>query len=175
MGLSVVMLTGDRRQTAQDIAADVGIDQVWAELSPVEKSETVGRLQSEGETVPMVGDGINDAPALTVADAGMAMGAGADIAIESADIVLVRQDIRAAAKAIRLARATLQTIHLNLFWAFGYNVILIAVAAGVLVPVAGWTLPPAAAAFAMAASSVSVVVNSLLLGRRSLDSASGVG
>jgi len=168
LGLDVQMLSGDRRATAEAIAAKVGIDQVIAEVRPDEKQAAIARLQEKGRTVAMVGDGINDAPALVAADLGIAIGSGADVAIESADVVLVGSDLRAVAQTIRLSRATLRTIRQNLVWAFFYNALLLPLAAGLFVPFTGFTLPPAAAAAAMAASSVSVVCNSLLLRRRKL-------
>jgi P-type Cu+ transporter len=147
----------------------VGITQVKAEVLPGEKQEVIARLRSSGEVVAMVGDGINDAPALAAADLGIAIGTGSDIAIEAADIVISGNDLRAVARSIKLARATLRTIQQNLAWAFVYNVLLIPIAAGVLVPWSGFRLPAIAAAAAMAASSVSVVANSLLLRWRKLD------
>ena len=166
LGLDVRLLSGDHRTTVEAVAREVGIDHVTAEVLPDEKHAVVEGLQGERQAVVMVGDGINDAPALVVADLGIAIGTGADVAIESADVVLVRQDLRAVADTIRLGRATLRTIRQNLAWAFFYNLLLIPLAAGVLIPVSGLQLPPAAAAAAMALSSVSVVTNSLLLRRR---------
>ena len=147
------------------MAAETGIRHVIAEVLPDEKQAAIARLQVAGRVVAMVGDGINDAPALVAADLGIAMGSGADVAMEAADVVLVGRDLRAVVQAIDLSRATLRTIRQNLAWAFLYNLILLPVAAGVLIPLFGLELPPAAAAAAMAASSVSVVANSLLLRR----------
>lgn len=162
-GLNVVMLSGDKQATAEAVAKQVGIDEVIAEVLPADKQEVVGRLQSQGQIVAMVGDGINDAPALAAADLGIAIGAGADVAIETADVVLVRQDLLAVPRTINLSRATLRTIRQNLVWAFLYNVLLLPLAAGILIPAFDLALPPAMAAAAMAASSLSVVSNSLLL------------
>jgi Cu+-exporting ATPase len=167
MGLAVQLLSGDRRSAVDAVARQVGIETVAAEVRPDEKQQVVRRLQQAGQVVAMVGDGINDAPALAAADLGIAIGRGSDIAIEAADVVLVGADLRGVARAIALSRATLRTIRQNLAWAFGYNLVLIPLAAGVLAPI-GIHLPPAAAAAAMAASSVSVVTNSLLLRRRKL-------
>ena len=163
MGMEVIMLTGDRPEAAQSIADIVAIDQVIAGVKPAEKADHIKRLQSQGKSVAMVGDGINDAAALTVADVGLAMGAGSQIALESADIVLVRDDLIDAVSALQLGKATMSRIRTNLLWAFGYNVIGIPLAMGLLLPWTGWLLPPAFAAAAMSMSSVSVVSNSLLL------------
>ena len=192
LGLQVVMLTGDHRSTAEAVAKEVGIgegprggnDRVMAGLLPDQKLEQIRRLQAEGKIVAMVGDGINDAPALAQSDVGIAIGTGTDIAIEAADVTLMRGDLRSVADAIFLSKATVRTIKQNLAWAFGYNVALIPVAAGVLylllvhalnaaVPAGPLQflfgdlgfLNPVAAAAAMAISSVSVVTNSLRLKR----------
>lgn len=162
-GMKLVMLTGDRREVAQRVAESLGISEVIAEVTPQQKHDVVARLQRRGEKVAMVGDGINDAAALAAADVGIAIGAGADIAVESADVVLVEGDLGRMVQLVMLSRSTLRIIKQNLGWAFVYNLLLLPVAAGALIPVSGFALPPAAAAAAMAASSVSVVTNSLRL------------
>jgi len=168
MGVEVYMLTGDNKRTAEAIAGKLGIVNVFAEVLPDQKESKVRELQKQGKKVAMVGDGINDAPALAAADVGIAMGSGTDVAIEAADITLISKDIRSVASAILLSKQTMRTIKQNLFWAFGYNVILIPVAMGVLYPFFHILLNPIFASVAMATSSVSVVGNSLLLKRRKI-------
>ena len=163
LGIKVALLTGDHAQTATYIAQQVGIDHVIAEVLPADKAQEIKKLQKDGYKVAMVGDGINDAPALVTADVGIAMGTGTDVAIESAGMTLLGGHISKLPKAIVLAKATLTTIKQNLFWAFFYNVIGIPVAAGLLYPAFHITLNPALAGGAMAFSSVSVVLNALRL------------
>ena len=165
MGIETVMITGDNQRTANAIAQRVGITRVLSEVLPDQKEAEVRKIQAEGKKVAMVGDGINDAPALAAADIGIAMGTGTDIAIEAADITLINKDLQSVAQAINLSKKTMRTIKMNLFWAFGYNIILIPVAMGILYPFFHILLSPIFASVAMASSSISVVSNSLLLKR----------
>jgi Cu+-exporting ATPase len=166
--IQVVMLTGDNMRTAKVMGAKLGIDRIIADVLPADKEKIVKNLQNEGKVVGMVGDGINDAPALAAADIGIAIGSGTDVAVETGGIVLIRNNLRDVVTAIRLSRATVKKIKQNLFWAFCYNVALIPIAAGALVPFLGpsvYNFLPFLAAGAMATSSVTVVGNSLLLNR----------
>jgi Cu+-exporting ATPase len=157
------MLTGDNRVTAKAVAGRLGIERVEAEVLPQDKSDHVARLQGSGSRVAMAGDGVNDAPALAKADVGIAMGSGTDVAIESADIVLVKGDLRGIVRARRLSRGTMRNIRQNLFFAFVYNALGVPIAAGVLYPFFGLLLSPMIASAAMTVSSVSVIVNALRL------------
>ena len=165
MGLEVVMLTGDNKRTAQAIASQVGVDSVLSEVLPGDKASEIKRLQSEGKVVAMVGDGINDAPALAQANIGIAVGTGTDVAVETGDIVLIKNDLRDVVVAIQLSRATMTKIRQNLFWAFFYNIILVPLAAGLFYPVLHVLFDPVYASIAMASSSVTVVSNAALLRR----------
>jgi Cu+-exporting ATPase len=168
MSLLTVMLTGDRPEPAHQLAAELQIDRVFAGLLPAGKLDAINELRSSGRTVAMVGDGVNDAPALAAADAGFAMHGGTDAAASAADAVLLRDDLDLVRQSILLARATVATMRQNLFWAFAYNVIMIPLAAGAFVPWTGWQLSPVLASAAMSMSSVSVLANSLRLRSRSL-------
>jgi Cu+-exporting ATPase len=157
------MLTGDHRTTAESLGRKLGIDEVIAEVLPQDKAAIVKRLQGQGRFVAMAGDGINDAPALAQAQVGIAMGTGTDVAIESADVTLVKGDLRGIVRARRLSGATMRNIKQNLFWAFVYNAVGVPIAAGVLYPFLGLLLSPMIAAAAMSFSSVSVISNALRL------------
>ncbi|MGE5187394.1 MAG: HAD-IC family P-type ATPase, partial [Betaproteobacteria bacterium] len=164
VGLEVAMLTGDNRQTAAYVAKELELDTFFAEVLPDQKASTIKSLQDKGKRVAMVGDGINDAPALVQSNVGIAIGTGTDVAVESADIVLIKNDPRDVAKLVTLSRKTMRKMNENLVWATGYNVIAIPIAAGVLVPF-GIVLPPEVAAVTMTLSSISVTANALLLRR----------
>jgi len=163
MGIEVAMLTGDNRRTAEAIARQVGIDRVLAEVLPQDKAEEVRKLQAQGRKVAMVGDGVNDAPALAQAEVGIAIGSGTDVAKETGDVILIREDLRDVVTAIEIARATMHKVKENLFWAFAYNTISIPLAAGLLYPLFGVVVSPEWAAFLMAISSLTVTLNTLRL------------
>jgi len=168
LGVQVAMLTGDNRATAERIAGELGIETVFAEVLPGQKADKVKELQGQGKLVAMVGDGINDAPALAQADVGIAIGAGTDVAMETADVVLMKSDPFDVIGAIALSRATVNKMHQNLWWAVGYNTIAFPIAAGVFYPAFGLLLRPEIAAISMAGSSLLVALNALLLKRTRL-------
>ena len=165
LGINVALMTGDNQRTAEAIGAQLGIDTIIAEVLPADKAKNITALQAQypGKVIAMVGDGINDAPALAQADIGIAMGTGTDVAIEAGDIVLVQGTLDKVIETIQISKMTLRVVKQNLFWAFGYNIIAIPVAAGLLYPAFGLLLSPIIASAAMAFSSVSVVMNSLRL------------
>ncbi|HJW88480.1 MAG TPA: HAD-IC family P-type ATPase, partial [Dehalococcoidia bacterium] len=163
LGIQVAMLTGDNRRTAQAIARQAGIDRVLAEVLPQDKAEELKKLQGEKRKVAMVGDGINDAPALAQADAGIAIGAGTDVAKETGHVILIRDRLLDVVAAVQVSRATMRKVKENLFWAFGYNTLGIPIAAGLLYPFFGLVVSPELAAFFMATSSISVTLNTTLL------------
>lgn len=165
LGLRVALLSGDSRRSVEAVARALSIDEVRAEVRPEEKAESLRQWQAQGRRLAFVGDGINDAPALARADVGIAMGTGTDVAIETGDVVLMRGDPAAVPQAVRLARATRRTIRWNFVWAYGYNVVLIPLAAGAFYPWTGWLLDPMLAAAAMSLSSLFVVTHSLRLRR----------
>jgi len=163
LGLEVVMITGDNRRTAEAIARQVGIDRVLAEVLPQDKAEEVKKLQAQGKKVAMVGDGVNDAPALAQAEVGMAIGSGTDVAKETGDIILIKDDIRDVVVALEVAKATMRKVKQNLFWAFIYNVLGIPLGAGLFYPFIALIISPELAGLLMAVSSVTVTLNTLLL------------
>ncbi len=165
MKLETVMITGDNRRTAEAIARQVGIDRVLAEVLPQDKAEEVKKLQAQGKRVAMVGDGVNDAPALAQAEVGIAIGSGTDVAKETGDVILIKSDLNDVITALEVARATMNKVKQNLFWAFIYNTLGIPLAAGVLYPALGLVVSPEVASAFMAISSVSVTLNTLLLKR----------
>ena len=168
MGMEVIMLTGDNQKTANAIAEKLGMDKVIAEVLPQQKEKIIRKLKEEGKTVAMVGDGINDAPALAAADLGIAIGSGTDVAKETGGIVLIKEDLRDVVIAVEISKKTVSKIKQNLFWAFAYNTALIPIAAGALIPIFGpemYSFLPFLAAGAMGFSSASVVGNSILLGK----------
>jgi Cu2+-exporting ATPase len=173
LGVEVVMLTGDNRATADRIASELGIDTVIAEVLPGDKADTIAQLQSGGRKVAMVGDGVNDAPALARADLGIAIGAGTDVAIDTADVVLMRSDPLDVPTALRIGRGTLRKMHQNLAWAVGYNAVALPIAAGVLEPAFGFTLRPEIAALTMSGSSIIVALNAVSLKRLRLPEPQG--
>jgi len=166
MGMEVVMMTGDNERVARAVGKILGIKSIVAEVLPKNKASEIKKLQREGKKIAMVGDGINDAPALAQSDLGIAMGSGTEVAIESGEVVLLKNDTRGVVEVINLSAYTLKKIKQNLFWAFGYNIIGIPIAAGILYPFYGILLSPIIASMAMALSSVSVVSNSLRLKNR---------
>ncbi len=168
LGFRIIMATGDNERTAKAVASRLGIDEIRADVLPEDKARIIRELQSEGRSVAMAGDGVNDAPALAQADVGIAMGTGADVAIESAGITLVKGNLDGIVRARRLARATMRNIRQNLFFALIYNAAGVPIAAGVLFPLFGILISPMFAAFAMSASSISVVLNSLRLRKTSI-------
>jgi Cu+-exporting ATPase len=163
--MEVAMITGDNRRTAQAIARQARIDRVLAEVLPQDKAEEIRKLQSAGRKVAMVGDGVNDAPALAQADVGMAIGSGTDVAKETGDVILIRDDVRDVVVALEAARATMRKVRQNLFWAFFYNLLGIPIGAGLLYPALGLVVSPELAGALMAVSSISVTLNTLLLRR----------
>jgi Cu+-exporting ATPase len=165
LGLETVMITGDNRRTAEAIARQVGIDRVLAEVLPQDKAEEVKKLQALGKKVAMVGDGVNDAPALAQADVGIAIGSGTDVAKETGDVILIKDDVRDVIVALEIARATMRKVKQNLFWAFVYNVLGIPLGAGLFYPFLSLVVSPELAAAFMAVSSISVTLNTLLLKR----------
>jgi Cu+-exporting ATPase len=163
LGMETVMITGDNRRTAEAIARQAGIDRVLAEVLPQDKAEEVKKLQASGKVVAMVGDGVNDAPALAQANVGMAIGSGTDVAKETGDVILIKDDIRDVVVALEVARATMRKVKQNLFWAFFYNILAIPLAAGLLYPSSSLIISPELAGLLMAVSSITVTLNTLLL------------